>query len=557
MSSPTSTTPDTSADGARGPAAAAIEAEARRRRSFAIISHPDAGKTTLTEKLLLYGGAIHLAGAVKAKGAARHARSDWMEMEKERGISVSTSVMQFDYQGRRMNLLDTPGHNDFSEDTYRTLTAADAAVMLIDSVKGVEPQTIKLFQVCRMRGIPVVTFINKMDREGREPIELLDEVETVLGIPCTPVNWPIGQGRDFQGVFDRWGHTVHWFEREGRGTRKAASHSAPIDDPQWSEHLGEAAYAKLKEDLELLDAAGQAFDREAFLAGQQTPVFFGSAVTNFGVEPFLERFVDLAPAPRPRATVEGAVEPEQPDFTGFVFKIQANMDPKHRDRIAFVRICSGRFERGMEVKHVRTGKKLALNRPLQFLAQDRALVEEAWPGDIIGLWDPGMLRLGDALSERADVEFEGLPRFSPEHFVRLKVKELSRRKQLEKGLDQLSQEGAVQLFYDRHQFEHFPMLGAVGVLQFEVLQYRLESEYNVDVKLERQPWTVARWVEGDFDPDEFERLFSTSRAVKDADDRWVALFESEWWLRRVMDKFPQLTFVAAVQPARGGRAERK
>jgi peptide chain release factor 3 len=537
-------------------AAESLADEAHRRRSFAIISHPDAGKTTLTEKLLLYGGAIHLAGAVKAKGASRHARSDWMELEKERGISVSTSVMQFDYDGRRVNLLDTPGHNDFSEDTYRTLTAADAAVMLIDSVKGVEPQTIKLFEVCRMRGIPVVTFINKMDRDGREPIDLLDEVETVLGIPCTPVNWPIGQGRDFQGVFDRWSSTVHWFEREERGSRKAAATSAPIDDPQWAELLGEHAYQKLREDLELQDAAGQPFDRGLFLAGKITPVFFGSAVTNFGVGPFLERFVDLAPSPRPRPTVEGgAVEPERPDFTGFVFKIQANMDPKHRDRIAFVRVCSGRFTRGMEVKHVRTGKKLALNRPLQFMAQDRSLVDEAYPGDILGLWDPGVLRLGDALVEGEPVEFQGMPRFSPEHFTRIRPKDLGKRKQLEKGLAQLSEEGAVQLFYDRHRMEHFPLLGAVGVLQFEVLQHRLQTEYGVETKLERQPWTIARWVEGEgFDPDEFERFFSTSRTLLDAEDRPVILFESEWWLRRAMDKYPDLGFVAAVQPARAKRA---
>ena len=536
-----------------------LDEEVRRRRTFAIISHPDAGKTTLTEKLLLYGGAIHLAGSVKARGAARHARSDWMALERERGISVSSSVLQFEYQGRRLNLLDTPGHNDFSEDTYRTLTAADTAVMLIDSVKGVEPQTIKLFEVCRMRGIPVVTFINKMDRDGREPIELLDEIESVLGIPCSPVNWPIGAGRSFQGVFDRWSNEIAWFRRnEGGGQRRALRQSAPITDPQWRDALGESAYQQLRDELELLDAAGQPFDREAFLAGQLTPVFFGSAVTNFGVEPFLDRFIELAPSPRARTTDAGPIPPDTPSFTGFVFKIQANMDPRHRDRIAFLRVCSGKFTRGMEVQHGRTGKRLTLNRPLQFLAQDRTLIEEAWPGDIVGLWDPGVLRLGDALSEGDPVEFEGMPRFSPEHFMKMRVKDLNRRKQLEKGLAQLSEEGAVQLFHDRAQLEHFPLLGAVGVLQFEVLQYRLKEEYGVDVQLDRQPYTMARWVGGDFDPDEFERLFSTARCVLDAEERPVVLFETEWWLRRAADRFPQLTFVAAVQPARsagrgGGR----
>ena len=543
------------ASSAQTASSAVLHQETARRRTFAIISHPDAGKTTLTEKLLLYGGAIHLAGAVKAKGASRHARSDWMALEQERGISVSSSVLQFDYQGRRLNLLDTPGHNDFSEDTYRTLTAADAAVMLIDCVKGVEPQTIKLFQVCRMRGIPVVTFINKMDRDGREPLELLGEIETVLGIPCSPVNWPIGLGRSFQGVFDRGTSTVHWFERAERGSRRAATQSAPIDDPQWAAAMGESAYAQLREDLELIDTAGHPFDREEFLAGMVTPVFFGSALTNFGVEPFLDRFVDLAPEPLARRTTDGEhVAPDTPAFTGFVFKIQANMDPRHRDRIAFVRVCSGRFTRGMEVKHVRTGKRITLSRPLQFLAQDRALVEEAWPGDIVGLWDPGALRLGDALAEGEPVEFEGMPRFSPEHFMRLRVKELNRRKQLEKGLDQLTEEGAVQLFHDRHRMDPFPVLGAVGVLQFEVMQYRLRAEYGVEVQLDRLPFTIARWVEGEnFDADEFERNFSTARVMLDAEGRPVALFETEWWLRRATDKYPELRFVAAVQPARAVR----
>ncbi|MES1265191.1 MAG: peptide chain release factor 3, partial [Variovorax sp.] len=389
-----------------------LRAAVDQRRTFAIISHPDAGKTTLTEKLLLYGGAVHLAGSVKQRAGGRQTTSDWMEIERQRGISISTSVLQFTYAGRQMNLLDTPGHNDFSEDTYRTLAAADAAVMLIDSVKGVEPQTIKLFQVCRMRGIPIITFINKMDRSGRDPFDLLDEIERVMGIPCSPINWPAGSGTSFIGVYDRPSHRLLTFDRAESGSRRAPMAEASFDDEWVRGILGETGRGRVIEELALLDSAGNPFDAEAFARGQVTPVFFGSAMNNFGVEPFLDRFVDMAPAPRPRKTSTGLLAPDEPRFSGFVFKIQANMDPQHRDRVAFVRICSGRFQRGMEVRHVRTGDSLTLSRPVQFLAQERTVIDEAFSGDIIGLWDPGVLRIGDSLCEGAPVEFEGIPRFS-------------------------------------------------------------------------------------------------------------------------------------------------
>ena len=540
-----------------------LQHEITRRRTFAIISHPDAGKTTLTEKILLYGGAIHLAGSVKQKRAgARQTTSDWMEMERQRGISISTSVLQFEYSGRRVNLLDTPGHNDFSEDTYRTLSAADSVVMLIDSVKGVEPQTIKLFQVCRMRKIPIVTFINKMDREGRDPLDLLDEVERVLGIPTSPVNWPVGQGQAFQGVYDRWSKTLLRFERVDGGAERAPMEVSSLDDPALREALGETTSNRLADELSLLEHAGNAFSTEAFLAGEVTPVFFGSAMTNFGVEPFLDRFVELAPPPRPRpsTTAEGVemLEPDAEGFTGFVFKIQANMDPNHRDRVAFVRICSGKFIRGLVVKHARTGKPMTLSRPLLFMAQERTVIEEAFSGDIIGLWDPGILRIGDALCEGKIRNFEGIPRFSPEHFVRVRLGDPMKRKQLKKGLEQLSEEGAVQMFYDRHRMGREPILGAVGVLQFEVIQYRLQSEYGVAVNFDRLPYQHARWVEPK-DPEaavnleKFERQ-GRSTCVLDVEDRPLVLFDSPWDVRGATEDNPQLNFIAAVQPGRSARS---
>jgi len=530
-----------------------LRAEVANRRTFAIISHPDAGKTTLTEKLLLYGGALHVAGAVRTKGDGRQTTSDWMDIERQRGISVSSSVLQFDYAGRHMNLLDTPGHNDFSEDTYRTLSAADTAIMLIDCVKGVEPQTIKLFQVCRMRGIPIVTFVNKMDRSGKEAFELLDEIERVLGIPCSPANWPIGSGPSFIGVYDRWAKSVLVFEGGSRA-RRVGMRKAEWDDAQLLETVGATELAKAREELELLETAGTGFDRARFLAGQLTPVFFGSAMTNCGLDPLLDEFVELAPPPRLRLTSTGTLEPDSPSFSGFVFKIQANMDPQHRDRIAFLRICSGRFARGMDVKHVRTGKTLTLARSVQFMAQTRTVVDEAYSGDIVGLWDPGVLRIGDSLCDGDPVEFEGIPRFSPEHFVRVRLDDPLKRKQLKKGLDQLSEEGAVQLFFDRKRMERDPILGAVGVLQFEVIEHRLMSEYRVRIGFDRLPYRFARWIEGtaiDFDKLE---LPGRQSCVIDVEGRPLVLFETEWLLRRAVEENPSINFISAVQPGRSSRS---
>ncbi|HEU0076772.1 MAG TPA: peptide chain release factor 3, partial [Longimicrobiaceae bacterium] len=413
--------------------------QVQRRRTFAIISHPDAGKTTLTEKLLLYGGAIHLAGSVKARRAARHATSDWMQMEQERGISVTSSVLQFEYQGFQVNLLDTPGHADFSEDTYRTLTAADSAVMLLDNRKGVEERTRQLFEVCRRRRTPIFTFVNKCDRPGADPLQLLDDVERDLGLRCYPVTWPITAGDRLVGVYDREERQIHMFERgEDHGQTRVGTQVGSLDDPAVRALVGEEAHDRLLAEIELLDLAGEAFSAEEFLAGEVSPTFFGSAMTNFGVEPFLRKFLARAPAPTPRESSAGEVRPEDPHFTGFVFKIQANMDPKHRDRIAFVRVCSGRFEAGMQVKHVRTGKQIRLAQPTQFMARERTQIEEAWPGDVIGVHDRGTLRVGDTLSADGDLEFSGIPRFSPEHFARVHVADPMRRKQLDVGLQQLS-----------------------------------------------------------------------------------------------------------------------
>jgi peptide chain release factor 3 len=526
-----------------------LDREVAKRRTFAIISHPDAGKTTMTEKLLLYGGAIHLAGSVKGAKSGRKITSDWMELERQRGISISTSVLQFDYAGRRMNLLDTPGHNDFSEDTYRTLAAADSAVMLIDSVKGVEPQTIKLFAVCRMRGIPIVTFMNKLDRVGRPPLELLDEIEQVLGIPCTPLNWPVGSGQSFQGVYDRARREVLRFERVHAGSNRAPMSSCAVDDPEIRAALGERAFGELQEEVALLEGASHAFDPAAFMAGKLSPVFFGSAMTNFGIEPFLDQFVDLAPAPRPRVTSVGALSPASPEFSGFVFKIQANMDPRHRDRIGFVRVCSGKFVRGMEVEHVRTGRPFVMSRTVQFLGQERTQVDEAYAGDILGVWDGGALRIGDTLVSGARFEFEGVPRFSPEHFVIAALKDPMKRKQLKTGLEQLSEEGAVQLFFDRNRLSRDPILGAVGVLQFEVIQHRLLSEYGVHINLTGLPYKHARWVEGAFEPNKFERPGHTT-CVLDVEDRPLILFDSDWGLQQAISDNPKITFIAAVQPGR-------
>ncbi len=517
-----------------------LAAEIRRRRTFAIISHPDAGKTTLTEKLLLYGGAIRLAGSVKARRAARHATSDWMEIEKQRGISVTSSVLQFQYEGHAVNILDTPGHQDFSEDTYRTLTAADSAVMLIDAAKGVEPQTIKLFHVCRMRGIPIFTFVNKLDRQGKDPFELMEEIEKVLGIRSCPMNWPIGMGADFRGVYDREHRHVELFEGGDHGQRQVTSQMSGADDPRLAEIIGPELHQRLVEEIELLDVAGDPWDVDRFRRGELTPIFWGSALTNFGVRPFLEYFLKLSPSPAPRKCNKGTVHPEENRFTAFVFKIQANMNPAHRDRVAFLRICSGKFERGMSVRHVRLGKNIRLSQPQQFMAQDREIVEEAYAGDIIGVFDPGVFRIGDTLCQGDPVEFEGIPSFSPEHFARVTIRDAMKSKHFQKGVQQLTEEGAIQVFRPADGSPDL-ILGAVGELQFEVFQYRMKAEYGVDVELTRLPYGLARWVEGEgYNPRRF--LGTDNLPVQDKEGNPVLLFRNEWSMRYVVQNNEHLTF---------------
>ena len=515
-----------------------LQQEVDKRRTFAIISHPDAGKTTLTEKLLLFGGAIRLAGAVKGRKANKFATSDWMEIEKQRGISVTSSVMQFDYGGKRINILDTPGHQDFNEDTYRTLTAADSAVMLIDSAKGVEEQTKKLFQVCRMRGIPIFTFINKLDREGRDPFDLMDELEEVLGIRSYPMNWPIGQGRNLKGVYDRRQSRIELFQGDDHSTIEVRPVEG-LDDPLVKQTAGEYLYSQVREELELLEVAGDEFDLDRIKRGELTPLFFGSAINNFGVQTFLDNFLKLAPKPAPRKIEGGEVAPDNPKFSGYVFKIQANMNPAHRDRIAFLRIVSGVFQRGMTVKHERVGKEIKLSQPQQFLAQDRDIVEEAYPGDIIGLFDPGIFRIGDTLSEMSGIMFDELPTFSPEIFSKAVVKNALKHKQYQKGIEQLTEEGTIQVFRTLG-FEDI-ILGVVGQLQFEVFEYRMKHEYGVDVQLMRQPYQFARWVVGEgIDPSKF-RVNST--LCRDKSDNYVALFESEYAMRTAMERNPGLKFL--------------
>jgi peptide chain release factor 3 len=539
-----------------------LEEEIRRRRTFAIISHPDAGKTTLTEKLLLYGGAIHLAGAVRAKANQRHTTSDWMEIEKQRGISISTSVLQFEYDGTIINLLDTPGHKDFSEDTYRTLMAADAAVMLIDAAKGVEPQTRKLFEVCRMRGLPIFTFINKMDRPSREPLDLLDELEKILGIRSCPMTWPIGSGDRFRGVFDRQSQEIHFFQKDQdqKGKRIESKKMSGVDDPEFLKSLGgerndefeaRELYDQFKTELELLEMAGDTFDWERVLQGDLTPVFFGSAMNNFGVERFLNRFIELAPAPAPRSDGEREIPPALPKFSAFVFKIQANMDPAHRDRVAFIRVCSGTFGRNMMVRHNRLEKDIKLAMPVSFFGQERVVVEEAWPGDVIGLVDTnGSLRIGDTLSEIKGLEYKGVPSFSPEHFASVVILDPMKRKQLQKGLEQLAEEGVVQIYRQRGMGDKDPVLGAVGALQFEVLQHRLKAEYSVDIRIERLSFQHARWVTGaDLDAELFERR-EDSRCLLDRDDLPVILFKSDWALRWATENHKSLQFLTTAPPKR-------
>lgn len=514
----------------------------KKRRTFAIISHPDAGKTTLTEKFLLYGGAINLAGTVKGRKAARHAVSDWMEIEKERGISVTSSVLQFNYEGYCINILDTPGHQDFSEDTYRTLMAADSAVMVIDASKGVEAQTIKLFKVCLLRNIPIFTFINKMDREARDPFELMDEIERVLGIRTCPVNWPIGCGKNFKGVYDRNTKKITTFTASMGGQKEVASREFDVSGSEAESMVGSDYLETLFEETELLDGACHEFDMDLVSQGKLSPVFFGSALTNFGVETFLEHFLKMTTPPLSRKTATGVVDPFDPEFTAFVFKIQANMNKAHRDRIAFMRICSGRFEAGMEVTHVQGGRKIRLSQPQQMMAQDRKIVEEAYAGDIIGVFDPGIFSIGDTLCfAGGKVEFEGIPTFSPEHFARVRQMDTMKRKQFIKGISQIAQEGAIQIFQEFNTGMEEIIVGVVGELQFEVLTYRLQSEYNVEVKLEKLPYEYIRWIENK-DEISVEKLQGTSdmKRIKDLRDNPLLLFIHSWSVGMVEDRNPGL-----------------
>lgn len=505
------------------------EKQIQRRRTFAIISHPDAGKTTLTEKFLLYGGAVQLAGSVTARKNQRATTSDWMELERQRGISVSSTVLQFEYHGFCVNLLDTPGHKDFSEDTYRVLTAVDAAVMVIDAGKGIETQTRKLFEVCRQRGIPIFTFMNKLDRPARDPLSLLDELERVLGIHAFPVNWPLGDGPDFRGVYDRQAKLVHFFERVPGGQYRAPVSVHGLSDPMVREAMAPDAYARTVEELAMLDGAGAAFDHEAVLAGKLTPVFFGSAVNNFGVQLLLDAFLELAPTPRPRAVNGRVIAPEEPSFSGFIFKIQANMDPKHRDRLAFVRVCSGRFERDMNVFHTRTGKKLRLSSSHKLFGRERETVDEAFPGDVVGLVGHADFRIGDTLAEEPALVYHEIPRFPPECFAWLQSPSTAQFKRFREGLEQLLQEGVVQSFFVKDTAQRVPLLGAVGPLQFEVVQYRLQSEYGAESRLEQCPWKVLRWV----GPEEGatmdnSQLPTGARLAADAAGQPVVLFQDQW-----------------------------
>ena len=509
-----------------------VETEAARRRTHAIISHPDAGKTTLTEKLLLYSGAIHLAGSVRAKKTARHAVSDWMKMEQERGISITSSVLQFDYRGSALNLLDTPGHADFSEDTYRTLAAVDSAVMLIDHTKGVESRTQKLFEVCRMRMLPVVTFMNKLDREGLDPLDLIDEVGSTLNLKIVPLNWPLGMGKNFKGVVDVRTREVLLFQGgDDHGQTVLHQQTTTMDGAR--EICGDKMIDEAEEQLELLEIAGDQWSLEGFYAGEISPVFWGSAMTNFGVEPLLTFLADHAAPPAPRVGVDHkgqpvTIHPVDDRFTAFVFKIQANMNPRHRDRVAFIRVCSGHFKRGMDVVLGRTGKTIRLAKPHTFMAQERSIVDEAFPGDIVGLYDPGNLRIGDTLSFRDRLKFGGIPRFAPEHFMRTVLRDPLKRKQLDTGLSQLAHEGVIQLFYRPELGHQDAWLGAVGVLQFEVLKERLMSEYNTPTDLEPLQYACARWIGGDPKAMDWLRLRSQYKLVTDRNDHPVLLAQTPW-----------------------------
>ncbi len=511
--------------------------EIEKRRTFAIISHPDAGKTTLTEKFLLYGGAINTAGSVKGKATAKHAVSDWMEIEKERGISVTSSVLQFNYNDYCINILDTPGHQDFSEDTYRTLMAADSAVMVIDASKGVEAQTIKLFKVCVMRNIPIFTFINKMDREAQDSFELLDDIETVLGIKTCPINWPIGSGKRFKGVYDRETREVSMFQAVSTGgAKKAAETDVSIDNPELQKEIGDELYNQLMEEVELLDGASEELDIEAVSQGKLSPVFFGSALTTFGIETFLEHFLKMTSSPLARTSDEGLIDPIEEPFSAFVFKIQANMNKAHRDRIAFMRICSGKFEANKDVYHVQSKRKLKLSQPQQIMAQDRKIVEEAYAGDVIGIFDPGLFSIGDTICTTGKkFEYEGIPTFAPEHFCRVVQLNTMKRKQFVQGVTQIAQEGAIQIFQEYTAGMSEIIVGVVGVLQFDVLKYRLENEYGCEIRLETLPYNYIRWIKDpSTDVTKLKRVNDVKK-VKDMKENPLLLFTNEWTIRTVLE----------------------
>lgn len=516
--------------------------EINKRRTFAIISHPDAGKTTLTEKFLLYGGAVQLAGSVTARKNQRASTSDWMELERKRGISISSTVLQFDYKGFKINLLDTPGHQDFSEDTYRVLTAVDAVVMVIDAAKGIESQTRKLFEVCRKRQIPIFTFMNKLDRPARDPLELVDELESVLKIGAYPMNWPLGSGIDFTGVYDRIHKQIHLFEKTTGGTFKAPVTIHNITDPFVKEKLDAKNYNKITEELEMLEHAGEEFNPELILKGKQTPVFFGSATNNFGVQLLLDGFLNYATPPVPRNSSTGVIKPEDDIFSGFVFKIQANMDPKHRDRIAFLRICSGKFTRDMQAFHSTSGKKIRLSNSQKLFGQERETVDEAYPGDIIGFVGNSNFSIGDTITEDLNIVYKEIPKFAPEHFVTLHNPNPSNYKKFRDGLDQLLQEGVIQAYYLKNSSQKVPLLGAVGPLQFEVVQYRLQDEYGAETRMEQTNWKALRWISPLHSEKEISQIVLPAGAAfaYDSQENLVILFTSEWSLNYFMEKHPKI-----------------
>ena len=528
---------------------ASLNDEIKRRRTFAIISHPDAGKTTLTEKFLLYGGAINLAGTVKGRKATKHAVSDWMEIEKERGISVTSSVLQFNYEGYCINILDTPGHQDFSEDTYRTLMAADSAVMVIDGSKGVEAQTIKLFKVCVMRHIPIFTFVNKMDREARDPFELMSEIEEVLGIHTCPINWPIGCGKSFKGVYDRQTKKITTFTAAMGGQKEVATETFDVEGTDVDSVIGSDFHAQLRDDIELLDGASDEFDQELVSAGKLSPVFFGSALTNFGVETFLEHFLNMTTSPLPRKTTTGVIDPFREDFSAFVFKIQANMNKAHRDRIAFMRICSGKFERDAEYYHVQGGKKMRLSQPQQLMASEREIVDEAYAGDIIGVFDPGIFSIGDTIcTPGKKFKFGGIPTFAPEHFSRVSPKDSMKRKQFIKGTEQIAQEGAIQIFKLPNSGMEEVIVGVVGTLQFDVFQYRMKGEYGVDLRMEGLPYEYLRFIDKAPVADLKDlNLSSDVELLEDYKGRSLLVFASNWSIDYTIKRNPGLELSETAQ----------